>query len=69
MEKETDYESAIEYYPEKFPCQDCGKMTHGIMSEPYSPLKICNDCAVPTETICDGEESFFRDADGSVSLA
>ena len=69
MAEKTDYESAIEYYPKKFPCPHCGKLTHGIMSGQYSPVKICNDCAVPTETIWDGEEQFFRDADGSVSLA
>jgi len=69
MAKKTDYPSAKEYNPKKFPCPRCGKMTHGIMSGPYSPVRICNDCAVPTEIICDGEETFFRDADGSVSLA
>lgn len=70
MSKEiTDYPSAKEYYPKKFPCPRCGKLTHGILVERYHPLRICNDCAVPTETICDGEETFFRDADGSVSLA
>lgn len=67
--EETDYESAIEYYPKKFPCPRCDKMTHGVMSGLYSPIRICNSCAVPTEAIWDGEETFFRDADGSVSLA
>ena len=69
MKEETDYPSAKEYYSKAFPCPSCGKMTYGILSAPYNPVRICNDCAVPTENICDGEESFFRDADGSVSLA
>ncbi len=68
MENETDYESAIEYWPELFPCRYCKNPTHGIVANGM-PLKICNRCAVPTETICDGEETFFRDADGSISLA
>ena len=69
MNQETDYESAIEYYPEEFLCEDCGKPTHGIVAGRYNPLKICNDCAVPTERLFSGEETFYRDADGSVSLA
>jgi len=69
MGKDTNYPSAIEYNPEAFPCPRCGKLTHGIVSGPHNPLRICNDCAVPTEYICSGEETFFRDADGSVSLA
>ena len=68
MAQKTDYESAIEYYPKSFPCRYCKKPTHGIIAAGM-PLKICNDCAVPTETLCNGEETFFRDADGSVSLA
>ncbi len=65
---ETDYNSADEYYPETFACPNCGKMTHGVIAAGM-PVRICNDCAVPTERICSGEETFFRDADGSVSLA
>ncbi|KKM20646.1 hypothetical protein LCGC14_1643330 [marine sediment metagenome] len=68
MKNDTDYESAIEYYPEAFPCGSCKKPTHGIVADGM-PLRICNDCAVPTETIHSGEETFYRDADGSVSLA
>ncbi len=68
MRQETDYPSAIEYYPKSFPCEDCKKPTHGIIAAGM-PLKICNTCAVPTETLYSGEETFFRDADGSVSLA
>lgn len=68
MKEETDYESAIKYYPNAFPCGHCRKLTHGIIADGM-PLRICNNCAVPTETIYDGEEIFFRDADGSVSLA
>jgi len=69
MKKEkTDYESAKEYYPKAFPCWHCGKPTHGIIAG-GQPLKICNACAVPTEILHSGEETFYRDADGSVSLA
>lgn len=69
MTQETDYESAVEYYPERFPCEGCGKPTHGIVAGKHNPLKICNDCAIPTERLFSGEETFYRDADGSVSLA
>jgi hypothetical protein len=68
MNEETDYESAEKYYPEEFPCRYCKKPTHGIIAD-GCPLKICNDCAIPTEIINSGEETFYRDADGSVSLA
>lgn len=69
MRQKTDYPPAIEYYPKVFHCRGCGRFTHGILAGPYNPHKICNNCAVSTETIWDGEELFFRDADGSVSLA
>ena len=65
MAEKTDYPNAKKYYPEGIKCRYCGKKCYGIEVEPYHPLKLCNDCAVPTE--CLGE--FFRDADGSVSLA
>ncbi len=61
----TDYPDAKEYYPEEIKCQDCGKLCHGILAGPHNPHQICNECAVPIES--DGE--YFRDADGSVSLA
>ena len=69
MDSETDYPSAIEYYPKVFHCPRCGRFTHGILAGQYNPLKICNNCAVPVEYSSCGEETFCRDADGSVSLA
>ncbi len=65
MTDETDYPSAEEYYPKAFHCRCCGRFTHGIIAGRYNPHGICNNCAVPTENL--GE--YFRDADGSVSLA
>lgn len=70
MNEQTDYPDAREYYPKKFPCRYCGKLTHGIEAGLYNPLKICNECAVPIEHYSDDEGvGFVRDADGSVSYA
>jgi len=70
MSKEkTDYPSAKDYYPKIFHCPRCGRFTHGILAGRHNPLKICNNCALTVEHLMSGEETFVRDADGSVSLA